>query len=375
MIDIAAPKDDAERLDWLRLIRTENVGPITFLELMRRFETAAKALETLPELARRGGRRRPVRVCSRAEAEREFAATQAAGAHYLAISDPGYPAPLSAIADAPPLIVVKGFAHLLDKPTLAIVGGRNASANGARLARRLATDLGARGWIIASGLARGIDGAAHGGAMSTGTVAVLAGGIDVIYPRENERLYHEIAEAGVLISEMAAGAPPQARHFPRRNRLVSGLARGVVVVEAALRSGSLITARLAAEQGREVFAVPGSPLDPRARGTNNLIRDGAALTEGADDVIAALERTFAPPLTEPPERYVAPPGAAPSEADLDRGRATIHTLLAPAPVGVDELVRQSDLTPAVVLIILLELELAGRLQRHPGNQVSLTDSD
>ena len=208
MIDIAAPKDDAERLDWLRLIRTENVGPITFLELMRRFETAAKALETLPELARRGGRRRPVRVCSRAEAEREFAATQAAGAHYLAISDPGYPAPLSAIADAPPLIVVKGFAHLLDKPTLAIVGARNASANGARLARRLATDLGARGWIIASGLARGIDGAAHGGAMSTGTVAVLAGGIDVIYPRENERLYHEIAEAGVLISEMAAGAPP-----------------------------------------------------------------------------------------------------------------------------------------------------------------------
>ena len=262
-----APRNltDTERLDWLRLIRSENVGPITFLALLQRFGSATAALDALPGLARSGGRRRAVATPTRAEASREIEAAEAAGARLVALGEADYPAPLAEIPDPPPLLAVKGAAHIMRRPTLAIVGARNASANGIRFTRKLAADLGARDLVIASGMARGIDTTAHRGALETGTVAVVAGGIDVIYPAENEGLYAEIAELGVLIAESATGTEPQARHFPRRNRLISGISLGAVVVEAAPRSASLITARMALEQGREVFAVPGSPLDPRCQ--------------------------------------------------------------------------------------------------------------
>lgn len=255
---------------------------------------------------------------------------------------------------------------------IAVVGARNASANGRRFARRLAADLAEAGLVVVSGLARGIDASAHEGALSGGTVAVVAGGLDVAYPPENAALQDRIAEAGALVAEQPLGTLPQARHFPRRNRIIAGLALGVVVVEAAPRSGSLITARLALEQGREVFAVPGSPLDPRCRGTNNLIREGAVLTEGAADVLAALEGPLGRPVAEPAGADFAPaPGAAVDEETLDQARGRLLEALGPTPIAVDEIIRECQLTAPVVLILLLELELAGRLDRHPGNQVSL----
>ncbi len=299
-----------QRLDWLRLWRSENVGPITFGQLLARFGSARAALEAVPELARRGGRRGAIRICSAAEAEREVAATRAAGARLVALCEPDYPRPLAAIPDAPPLLAVKGHAHLFAERTIAIVGARNASAAGVRFARDISRELGQLGFVIASGLARGIDTAAHEGALESGTVAVLAGGIDVVYPAENEGLYGTIVEQGAVIAEQPVGKQPQGRHFPSRNRLISGLSLGVLVVEAALRSGSLITARMALEQNREVFAVPGSPLDPRCRGSNRLIRDGAALIETADHVIEALENLALPRLAEAePELFPAAPAA------------------------------------------------------------------
>ena len=286
--------------------------------------------------------------------------------------EPGYPALLRAIADPPPVLFVLGHSNLLSREGVAIVGARNASASGARFARQIAGEIGAQGLNIVSGMARGIDAAAHAGALDSGTVAVMAGGVDVIYPKENEALYHDIAATGVVLSEVAMGTQATARHFPRRNRLISGLSLGVVVVEAAMRSGSLITARLAGEQGREVFAVPGSPLDPRAKGSNGLIRQGAALTEGAADVLEGLERMrerrIEEPMTGPLSGQTQ---VQPDEADLAQARDLIGGLLGPTPVEVDELIRQSELTPPIVITILLELDLAGRLDRHPGNKVSI----
>ncbi len=361
-----------QRLDWLRLWRSENVGPITFGQLLARFGSARAALEAVPELARRGGRRGAIRICSAAEAEREVAATRAAGARLVALCEPDYPRPLAAIPDAPPLLAVKGHAHLFAERTIAIVGARNASAAGVRFARDISRELGQLGFVIASGLARGIDTVAHEGALESGTVAVLAGGIDVVYPAENEGLYGTIVEQGAVIAEQPVGKQPQGRHFPSRNRLISGLSLGVLVVEAALRSGSLITARMALEQNREVFAVPGSPLDPRCRGSNRLIRDGAALIETADHVIEALENLALPRLAEAePELFPAAPAAPASEPEVAGSRDLVAGKLCPTPIGVDEILRQCRLTPAVLLTILLELELAGRLQRHPGNQISL----
>ena len=371
---IAPPRDDAERCDWLRLIRSANVGPIGFLQLLARFGSAARALERLPDLAARGGRRQP-RICSPGEAERELAAVRAFGADWLALGEPAYPAALAATADPPPLIAVKGDRGLLGRPILAIVGARNASASGRRFSRDIAHELGAAGYVIASGLARGIDAAAHAGALAHGTVGVAAGGIDIAYPPQHAELQAEIGERGALVGEVRLGTRPQARHFPRRNRLVSGLARGVLVVEAALKSGSLITARYAAEQGREVLAVPGSPRDPRARGCNDLIRNGAVLVESADDVLRALAFGARAPEPAAPEPTLEP--AAHEEPDAGesvRAHDAVRELLSPTPVEVDELVRQSPLTPSVVLTILLELELAGRLARHPGNRVSLPAS-
>ena len=361
-----------ERVDWLRLIRSENVGPITFFQLLRHYGSAADAIAAIPELARRGGRRKAIRVCPRADAEREYAAVETVGARLVARGEAEYPPRLAHIADPPPLLSVKGNAHLLTRPTVAVVGARNASANGVRFARGLAAQLGEAGFVVISGLARGIDAAAHVGALSGGTIAVVAGGVDVVYPPENEQLYADIVASGVVISEMPPGAAPLARHFPRRNRLVSGASLGVVVVEAAARSGSLITARQALEQDREVFAVPGSPIDPRCRGPNNLLRNGAAICESADDVVRVLSPLMRAPLGEPGDgAYDGAPVAMPGEDELQRGLPLIVEKLGPSPVEVDELIRQTALSPAAVLTILLELELAGRLRRQPGNQVHL----
>ena len=364
-----------ERLDCLRLIRSDNVGPITFFQLLRNFGAAGEALAALPDLSRRGGRARALKPFSRAAAESEMAAYEAIGARLVAWCEPEYPPLLAEIDSAPPLVSLRGHAQLMDRRMLAIVGARNASANGRRIAERLAADLGAREFVIVSGLARGIDTSAHRGALETGTVAVLAGGIDVVYPRENADLFDAIAESGALISEIAPGTQPTSRHFPRRNRLISGMALGILVVEAAARSGSLITARLALEQGREVLAIPGSPMDPRARGANDLIRQGATLVESADDVIDALEGFLRPPLAE--TRRAAAPSPAPtppSETELAAARRDVGEMLGPSPVAVDEIIRRCQLSFAVLSMVLLEFELAGRLERHPGNQVSIVGS-
>jgi len=362
----------AEKLDWLRLIRSENVGPVTFFRLLDHFGSAAAALDALPRLARRGGRAGAAHIAPRQAAEREMEHLDALGARLLAWGEPGYPPLLVHVEDAPPLIAVLGHDALLGKAAIAVVGARNASAAGRRLARELAVDLGRGGLMVVSGLARGIDAAAHQGALATGTAAVLGGGVDVPYPPENEALYAEIRERGVLVSEVEPGTAPMARHFPRRNRIISGIARGVVVVEANLRSGSLITARMALDQGREVFAVPGSPLDPRARGTNGLIRQGAFLTETAEDVLRVLGERRIPPRREKDAAFL-PAGspANPKDSELDRARAALIESLGPVPVTVDELLRNGQFSPAVASTVLLELELAGRLERHPGNQVSL----
>jgi DNA processing protein len=362
----------AERLDWLRLIRSENVGPITFHQLLARFGSAGAAIDALPELARRGGRRRPISICSKAVAEAELERLEAANAQLIALGEPEYPPALAALEDAPPVLSCLGHGHLLQRNAVAVVGARNASANGRRLARQLAADLGKAGLLVASGLARGIDAAAHQGALETGTAAVVAGGIDVVYPEENAALHEEIQARGVMISEIPIGTVPQARHFPRRNRLISGMSRAVLVVEAALRSGSLITARCAADQGREVCAVPGSPLDPRARGGNNLIRQGAVLVESAADVLDALEGVLKSPVEEPKVAdFLASAPATPDERALAGARQAIEELLGPTPVAVDEVIRECHVSPAIVHMALLELELAGRLERQPGNRVAL----
>lgn len=368
------PLGDGERLDWLRLIRSENVGPITFRQLMTRFGSAHDALEALPDLARRGGSSIRIGVCPKSAAEKEMAALAKIGGRLIASDEPEYPPALAALADAPPLISVVGHPHLLGKPMIAMVGARNGSANGIRFTETLARDLSEAGFVVASGLARGIDAAAHRGAIDGGTVAVMAGGVDIVFPTENQSLYQEIAERGALISELHLGVRPQAQHFPNRNRIISGLAVAVVVIEATLRSGSLITARLAGEQGRDVMAVPGNPLDPRARGANKLIREGAALIEGADDVLEALAGTGAGhPAAEPgPPPLTAGPAAQElDEEALSTARDVITALLGAASTPVDEILRRSGIPPAHVTMILLELELAGRLQRHPGGQVSL----
>lgn len=365
------PLAATERLARLRLIRTESVGPVTWRRLLERYGTAARALAALPDLARQGGRRAPPVIPPVAAIEAELAAIDALGGRLLLIGDAGYPPALAAVDDAPPAIAVLGNPGLLARPAVAVVGSRNASVSGRRLAATLAADLGRAGLVVVSGLARGVDAAAHQGALATGTVAVVAGGLDVVYPPENRPLYAAIAAAGAIVAELPPGTQPLARHFPRRNRIIAGLAQGVVVVEAALHSGSLITARFALEQGRDVFAVPGSPLDPRARGGNDLIRQGAVLTEGAEDVLSALIGRPRP-LPDPPAPVadaVEPEGDADDEA-----RRRVAEGLSPTPVGVDEIIRTCQLSPRLVATILLEWELAGRLERHPGNRVSLIGS-
>jgi DNA processing protein len=359
---------DAERLDRLRLIRSENVGPRTLRSLLAHCGSARQAIARLPELARRGGARR-LRICGEDEARAELAACGKRGINLLAPGERGYPARLATIDDAPPLLAVGGATEALMRPMIGIVGSRNASAAGLKFAQALAHGLGEAGFVIISGLARGIDQAAHRASVASGTVAVLAGGHDCIYPREHEGLLAAIIDArGAAISEMPLGHEPRARDFPRRNRLISGASLGVVIVEAAQRSGSLITARMAAEQGREVFAVPGSPLDPRAAGTNDLIKQGATLVTEANDIIQAvaptMERPIILPLREEESEDIA------NEPESGE-RARITSLLGPTPVSIDDLIRMSELSPAVVRTVLLELELAGQLERHGGGLVSL----
>jgi DNA processing protein len=359
----------AETLARLRLIRSENVGPITYRHLMRRFGSGVTAIEALPDIAARGNRKNLV-VGTVADAKRELEKIEAAGAKLLFIDTALYPPLLAATEDAPPALILKGHMTLFDKPAVAMVGARNASAAGIRFARGLAADLAERGWCVISGLARGIDTAAHEGALAQstgGTVACVAGGIDVAYPPENAALYDRIAAQGILISEQPLGTVPQGRHFPRRNRIISGLASGVVVVEAAPKSGSLITARLANEQGREVMAVPGSPADPRAQGCNLLIREGATLVQSVDDVIEVLLPISGGRISEPPSTYASVHASA-DPTDIER--RDVVNYLSGTPVPVDEIIRLTGHSPAVVQMIFLELELGGSLTRHAGGRVS-----
>lgn len=402
---------DEQRFDWLRLIRSENVGPRTFRALLNQYGSAAAALDALPDLARKAGRLL-IKVPDRAEIERELIAARRLGVRFVATGEPDYPRALTAIDTAPPLIGVRGDTAILRRPMVALVGSRNASTAGLKFTEMLANELGQGGFVVVSGLARGIDTRAHRAALATGTVAVMAGGQDKLYPPENQALADRILEqGGAIVTEMPMGWEPRGRDFPRRNRIVSGLSLGTVVVEAARRSGSLITARFALEQGREVFAVPGSPLDPRAEGPNDLIRQGATLCAQADHVLAALAPLVACDMvpraqaSEPgsditlwdelelPELRVDAPPRVPAFAFQDEDAANglagglpehgseaadsgadaadrILDLLGPAPQAIDDLVRAANLPARLVQTALLDLELAGRVERHQGGSVS-----
>jgi DNA processing protein len=359
---------DSQRRDWLRLARTENIGPVTFRNLIARFGAASEALAQVPRMASRGGAKTFV-LPDESSITREIEALAQLGGQMIASCEAVYPQGLAALEAPPPMLRILGHPHLLQKEMIAIVGARNASALARKFADTLSRDLGFAGLVVVSGLARGIDAAAHEAALAVGTVAVVAGGVDIIYPPENEKLYAAIKNQGVIVSEMRLGEAPQARHFPRRNRIISGLSRGVVVVEAADKSGSLITAEYALDQGREVFAVPGSPLDPRAKGANRLIREGAVLTESAEDILSVLSPMLGGGFGEPDAKPPAPAAQA-LEAEADRIRSRVEEALGPAPVGIDELIRQIGAPAAAILTVLLELELAGRCTRHPGNRVS-----
>lgn len=366
------PADLVERV---RLIRSQSIGPITYRQLLARFGSAAAALEAIPDLAARGGGRRPP-LFPEDQARREIERVEALGGRYLALGQGLYPGLLAEADDAPPLLTAQGDVGLLDRPLVAMVGARNASAAACRFARTLAHELGREDQVVVSGLARGIDAAAHEGALASGTIGVIAGGLDVVYPPENERLQQAMAREGLILAEMPPGTEPRARHFPYRNRIIAGVSRGTVVVEAAPKSGSLITARLAAEMGREVMAVPGSPLDPRAQGCNGLIRDGATLVQNAAEVLEALRpglagvrsgRDLFSYASEVPAAAGTTRGAEPDGAE----RARVEELLGPSPAPVDEIVRLSGLEAGALQLVLLELDLAGRLDRHAGGRVSL----
>ncbi len=362
---------DQDKRDWLRLIRSTHLGPITFHHILRYYGSAAEAIARLPEMNARAGGKRKIELATEKTVTAELKALKACGASLLAWGEPGYPTGLMQLEDAPPLLAVKGDAQdITALPGIAMVGARNASAIGQRFTRDIAAALARHGFAILSGLARGNDKAAHEGALGADgkTAAFIGTGIDIAFPPENAKLQDEIAERGAVFAEMPVGSPPLAQNFPRRNRLISGASVGVLVVEAALKSGSLITARMAAEQGREVMAVPGSPLDPRCRGSNGLIRDGAALIETVDDILAILAPQRAQPHAEAPALKPAPI----ADDDLSRAHAEIERLLSPSPVQVDELVRISGLASALVQMVLTEKELAGRVLRHPGGKVSST---
>ncbi|WP_245417888.1 DNA-processing protein DprA [Cohaesibacter celericrescens] len=365
---------DRQRFNWLRLIRCDNVGPATFHDLCAHFGSAEKALDALPTLSRRGGAKKSVRIATQQDVETEWNQIYQGGARLVALGEPDYPQDLAHIHAPPPLLTIVGDGQWSHKTAVAIVGSRNCSASGLKLTQNIARDLGQKGIVIASGLARGIDTEAHKASLYTGTIAIVAGGLNRIYPKENIKLAHAIAENGLLVSEMPWNWQARAQDFPRRNRIISGVAAGTLVIEAAKRSGSLITARYALEQGREVFAIPGSPLDPRSDGTNHLIKQGACLVCEADDILAAL------PNHTPSLKYQPPllrENASSSEPfDFEdalpvKSRDRFIQSLGPTPIAIDELVRQSGVSPSQAQIILLELDLAGRLERHGNQAVSL----
>lgn len=359
-------------VDVLRLIRSENVGPATFFHLVKFCGSVKKALEMAPGMAARGGRSKPIRICSAADAEKEAKAITRSGAKLVTYGSGDYPPLLLQANDAPPLLCVKGHTHLLQKSMISIVGARNASTAGISFTRKIARELGEAGFIVVSGLARGIDTAAHVASLASGTVAAIAGGIDTIYPPENEELYHQITELGCIISEMPFGSQPLARSFPARNRIIAGMTQGMVIVEASLKSGSLISAQCAADYHRDVFAVPGSPLDPRCQGTNKLIKEGAILTESAADVISHYRHhSHRSPFGETDALPFAAVASLPSENELDAIRTDIREKLSPTPVTIDELIAACEKPASYVLAILLELELAGVAERHAGGRVSL----
>ena len=362
---------EADILAYIRLSRTENLGPVTFRRLMHLYGDPHSALDALPELVKRGGRTKPFKPLSAAAAQREIDATQKLGGMFLVFGTPAYPMLLAQTPDAPAVISAYGHPHLLSKPAIAMVGARNASAAGQRIANKLATDIGAREIAVVSGLARGIDRAAHKGALDTGTIAIIANGIDHSYPRENAELQAQIREQGLILCENPPGTAPQASQFPRRNRIISGLSLGVIVVEAARRSGSLITARLAGEHGREVMAVPGSPLDPRCHGSNHLIRSGAALIETIDDIMDVIRPLIENTQVRTPAQKM-PRRNQPTPAPVsDAMRHTITELLGPVPIRIDDLVEQAEAPLQSLHLVLLELELAGRITYDSGGQVCL----
>ncbi|WP_208435794.1 DNA-processing protein DprA [Bartonella phoceensis] len=384
---------DRQRLNWLRLLRSENIGAVSFRNLIDHYKTAENALEALPELSRKGGLPTSVRITTIEEAEKEMQKAERLGIRFIGVGEPDYPAFLKVMEASPPLIAIKGNVSIFEKPSVGIVGSRNASAAGKKLAAQFAHFLGDAGFTTISGLARGIDSIVHQASLLTGTVAVMAGGIDYIYPPENKRLHEDIINSGgAIISEMPISWRPRAIDFPRRNRIVAGLSLGLLVVEAALRSGSLITARQAAEMGRLTFAIPGSPLDPRSVGTNNLIKDGALLTTHPSDIIEILT-----PLT---------PTATPSQLNFfeeekpislqlkkdnlsiidkknntsscvgdERERAAILSALSTTPIDLDTLSTHSGVALSNLYLLLIELELAGKLIRHSGGYVSLSSLD
>ncbi|MFO1241795.1 MAG: DNA-processing protein DprA [Rickettsiales bacterium] len=359
-------------IDTIRLIRSENVGSMTFFALVKRFGLPSRALEAIPDMAARGGRKKPIVLFSRDEAVRELDQTEAYGARFISYLDPDYPEALLHIPDPPPIIATLGHPHLWQKPCIAMVGARNASANGCHFAKKLAHDLGEAGYVIVSGLARGIDTFAHQGALASGTVAAIASGIDHIYPPENAGLYQQLREMGAIVSENPFGAIPHSRAFPARNRIISGLSLGTVVVEAAQKSGSLITAKFALEQNREVFAVPGSPMDPRAKGCNELLKQGATLVESIDDVLKELRKPSIGAFKQQQlDLFSVQEISDPTPAELDSARTIIDEKLGFSPIAIDELITQTHISANVLLTILLEKELAGVLQRHPGGRVSL----
>lgn len=357
-----------DQFDRLRLIRSPQIGPVSYRQLLARFGSARAALEALPDLVRRGGGAKPT-LADEGAIAREIDQVTKLGSRYIFLDDADYPALLSHLDNAPPVMCIKGNVALLSRPTVALVGARNASAGACRFARELAFQLGQMDITVVSGLARGIDTAAHAGSLDSGTVAVIAGGIDNSYPPENRALQDAIAERGLLIAEQPPGTEPRARHFPYRNRIIAGLSVGTVVVEAAPKSGSLITARLAAEAGREVMAIPGSPLDPRSRGCNQLIREGATLVQNAAEVAEIIRpmdsrMSFAaPPLAGAPMQL--------SHDSDDRERDAVTDLMGMTYVSVDEIVRQSGCSQAAVQMVLLEMELAGKLERGAGGMVRM----
>ena len=356
-----------DRLAWLRLARSRNVGPASFRRLLGRYGEAEAALEALPGLAARGGAPK-YQPCSRRQGEQEIERALEIGATMLRLGEDGYPKRLAEIADPPPFLWALGDVSLAEQDAIAVVGARNASSLGLAMARRLASELGARGYVVASGFARGVDAAAHQAAIETGTIAVMAGGVDYVYPKENASLHFLIRERGLILSEAPIGLTPQGRHFPRRNRIVSGLSRGVALIEAAARSGSLITARFALEQGREAMAVPGSPLDARADGCNELIRAGAALIRNADDVEEALSAPRTLTLHEEPSVFT--PQEAFDEPPPDLA-ARAQALLGPSAIEADVLARDLSVHPALLAEALIEMEIAGVIERRAGGGVAL----